>query len=56
MLKILELRARAQAALGDRSTFAASTTPCSTAARCRSTILTRRVDEWIAASKSRAAN
>jgi len=56
MLKILELRARAQAALGDRFDIRGFHDTVLGGGALPLEILTRSVDDWIAASKSRAAN
>ena len=56
MLKILELRARAQAALGPRFDIRGYHDTVLGGGALPLSILERRVDDWIAASKSRAAN
>jgi uncharacterized protein (DUF885 family) len=56
MLKILELRARAQAALGDHFDMRGFHDTVLDGGALPLEILTRRVDDWIAASKSPSAN
>ena len=56
MLKILELRARAQAALGDRFDIRGFHDTVLDGGALPLEILTRRVDDWIAASKSPATD
>ena len=56
MLKILELRARAQAALGDRFDIRGFHDTVLGGGALPLAILTRRVDDWIAASKCAPRN
>ena len=51
-LKFLELRAKAQQALGDRFELAPSTTRSLIPAPCRSIPLGERIDSWIAQKKT----
>lgn len=56
MLKILELRSRAQAALGDRFDIRAFHDVVLGGGALPLSLLEKRVDDWIAASGSRSAN